>query len=367
MSIHSKKPPIKIIASCVLGTFFEFFDYSLYGYFAGTIGHLFFPEQSPGFQLLATWAIFSIGFLIRPLGATLFGFMADRKGRRKILSYTIALMAVPTVVMGLLPTFESIGWFAPLLLLLCRLTQGLAIGAEYNVSSIYILENKWRRPGFLGSFTPFAGGMGMLAASFTAYLFMHNIHEGFNSWEWRLPFIITGLLIGFMVWYLRRTMQETEDFQELKDTNQILMNPLKHILKDSKLPLLANIVCSAYMGSAIYLLIVYMSTYLHQEFKLSFATALICTSVAAFIESSSCLLFGWISDYFARWKTLFFSSLLMAIVSFLFIIKPNLTVAELIFSLMVFVFILGAFDGPLTMYLPELFNTKTRYSSASIS
>jgi MFS transporter, MHS family, proline/betaine transporter len=191
----------KFIFSCTIGTFLEFFDYTLYGYFAGTIGNLFFPNERPALQLIAVWGVFSIGFLIRPLGALLIGNLADKRGRRKVLPFTIVFMAIPTAFIGILPTFAMAGWLSPILLLLCRLLQGIAMSAEYNGASIYILENSWQRPGFLGSLTPFAGGMGMLAASFLAYSFTHNLEGELSQWYWRLAFIIAGVSVGFVGWY----------------------------------------------------------------------------------------------------------------------------------------------------------------------
>jgi MHS family proline/betaine transporter-like MFS transporter len=358
----------KIITSCTLGTFLEFFDYTLYGFFASTIGHLFFPNETPTWQLIATWAIFSIGFLVRPLGATLFGSIADKKGRKAILPFTILLMAIPTISIGLLPTFETIGWFAPLLLLLCRIIQGIAISAEYNGASIYILENKWSRAGLLGALTPFSCGMGMLAAACVASFYQEIIgNNELSTWQWRIPFIIAGLLVGFTAWYLRSTLQETDSFKELKNTHHILKHPFKEIIKQNKLSFLSSIICSAYMCSASYLLLVYMSTYLHQQFNFTLSTALWLTSIAALIEAISTLLFGWISDYVGRWQTLFISSLLMAIAALLFMMKQGLSVSQLIMSLMALAMLLGAFDGPLTMYLPETFNTNVRYSATAIS
>lgn len=360
------RAPRKFILSCTIGTFMEFFDYTLYGYFAGTIGHLFFPTEKHSLQLIATWGIFSISFLIRPLGAMLFGHWADRMGRIKILPFTIILMAIPTACIGLLPTFAMVGWLAPLLLILCRLTQGLAMSAEYNGASIYILENHWSRPGFLGSLTPFSGGIGMLAASLLAYFFTYNLQGALNPWLWRLAFIIAGGLIGFIGWYLRRDIQETYRFQCLKDAQEVLHSPLKEVMKDKKLPLLTNIFSSALMGSASYLLLVYLATFLHEQFHLTPTDALLITSLAVLVESIAVLFFGWLSDYLGRWQIIFTASSLMAVTAILFIMTPHLDMKTLIAYLMVFSVILGAFDGPLTLFLPELFKTKTRYSSTTI-
>ena len=357
-----KHIPFKIILSCNLGTFLEFFDYTLYGYFASTIGRLFFPIESHQLQLIAAWAIFSVGFLIRPIGALLFGWFADQYGRKNILTLSIALMALPTTLIGLLPTFDQIGWGAPLLLLLFRLIQGVAISAEYNGLSIYTLENNWNHPGLLGAFTPFSCGMGMLVASVVAYLFTNSSID--MVWQWRIPFILAGTLVGCIACYLRKMMQETQGFIALQETHQVVQNPLRLIIKQNKLAFLTNIITSAYMCSASYLLLVYMSTYLYQQFSVALTTALLFTSIASFVEAISTLLFGWISDYVGRWQILFIASLLMVCTSIIFMIF-HLTLIQLMWMLLVLVILLGAFDGPLTMYLPELFKTNIRYSGTA--
>lgn len=363
--LYSNSASWKLIASCTVGTFLEFFDYTLYGYFASSIGQHFFPSENPKLQLIATWAIFSIGFIIRPLGGMIFGNIADKFGRSKILPLTTILMALPTIFIGLLPTFQMIGWFAPMLLLLCRLIQGLAISAEYNGASIYILENKWRNNGFLAAFTPFSCGTGMLAASFLAYLFTRNTIGELHQWQWRLPFIIAGLLVGIVAWYLRRTMQETDAFKKLQQARAILPSPIKAIIKNNKLALATNIVCSAYMCSASYILLVYMATFLHQAFHVSLSTALLFTSVAAFLEANFSLFFGWVSDIVERKKMLLFASIAMIVATLGFALTPNLGITQLLIFLILFVILLAAFDGPLTIYLPELFPTNIRYSATA--
>lgn len=364
--MSAKPTSLKLISSCTIGTFLEFFDYTLYGYFASIISHLFFPYENLTLRLIATWGIFSIGFLVRPIGAMVFGHIADRKGRNKVLPVTTILMAFPTVIIGCLPTFATIGWLAPTLLLLCRLVQGLAISAEYNGASIYILENYWRRPGLLGALTPFSCGMGMLAASFLAYLFTHNNNGELSEWQWRTPFIIAGSLVGLVAWYLRRNLQETDGFQQLQTENNILQKPLTHLFKNNKFALTTNIVCSAYMCTASYLLLVYLANFLNQQFHVPLTMALLFTSLAALVESNCTLLFGWVSDWFGRWQTMLVAAITMAALAFLLTMQPNLSVYQLMVYIILMVVLLAAFDGPLTIYLPSLYETNIRYSATAV-
>lgn len=366
MTTSHKPASFKIMSSCTIGTFLEFFDYTLYGYFISTIGHLFFPNQSPALQLLASWGIFALGFLVRPLGAMYFGHQADRQGRRKILPFITLLMAFPTVCIGLLPTYDMIGWFAPVLLLACRVTQGIAISAEYNAASIIIIESQWKRPGFLASFTPFSCGMGMLAASLLAYIFTNHQHE-LSQWQWRLPFIIAGTFIGLFAFLLRCNLKETESFIELQKSNAILDAPLLQTVKKSKLAFATSIICSAYMVSTSYLLLVYISTFLQQQFQMTLSTALLLAGGAVSLESMLCLAFGWMSDYIARWRMLLFSTLAMIIAAMSMYLQPTYTLNQFLIHLLFLIIILAAFDGPLSLYLPRLFSTNVRYSATSVS
>lgn len=368
MIVNMNKTPLsfRFMASCTIGTFLEFFDYTLYGYFSVVIGHLFFPNENPSVQLLATWGIFSIGFLIRPFGAMVLGHIADKKGRSKVLPFTILFMALPTMCIGFLPTFQSVGWWAPLLLLFCRLVQGVAISAEYNAASIFILENNWKRPGFLASLTPFACGMGMLSASLLAYLCVHSTHETISVWQWRAPFIIAGAVVGVVGWYLRRIIQETESFKQLETNKKILRRPAFEVFKKHKAPMVINIISSAFMASTSYLIFVYMASFLHHQFNFSSAAALTFTSIAVVLESTLALFFGWLSDKIKRWKLMFFSSIAIAIAAPLLLIKPELTSYQLLTSLTILVILLSAFDGPLTIFLPMLFETNVRYSATAI-
>lgn len=350
------KPSWRFIVSCALGTFLEFFDYTLYGYFAIIMSQYFFPATSPSMQWAATWSVFAIGCLVRPFGAILFGHIADRIGRRKVLPYTIMLMAVPTICIGLLPSYAAIGWIAPALLLACRIFQGLSISAEYNGCSIYCIENNWKNPGLLSALTPFSCGLGMLCASLLA-LSSHG--------NWRAPFIIAGVVVGIVGWIMRRNLPETTEFTHLVATNRRHAFPLKTTLQQQKLPLLVNIICSAYMGTASYLLLVYMPSYLQKEFAMSATHSLQFTIILTCLEASACLIFGWLADRVGQGKIMLGACLGTICLAILMLSLSIQFTAFLIF-LTALTVLLGAFDGPLTAFLPKLFPAETRYSATAL-
>ena len=349
-------PSWQFIISCSLGTFLEFFDYTLYAYFAVTLSQQFFPNHSTQTQWIATWSVFAIGCLVRPLGAMVFGHIADRIGRKKVLPYTILLMALPTVAMGLLPTYQTWGWLAPTLLLLCRIIQGLSISAEYNGFSVYCVENNWKNPGLLAALTPASCGLGMLCASLLALC---------SSQNWRLPFIIAGLTVGVVGWIMRRNLPETIEFQDLLVNDNTQRFPLKTILQQQKFSVMVNIVCSAYMGSASYLLLVYMPSYLQKEFAMNPSHSLQFTILLTCLEAMACVYFGWLSDRFGQWKTMSIACVGTLIVSML-LFGISTTFTAFLLAIILLTILLGAFDGPLTSYLPGLVPTSLRYSATAL-
>src|SRR3990172_3077004 len=159
----------RVILSCMIGNALEWYDFALYGYFATTIGSLFFPKFSTIASLMATFGIFAAGFIMRPLGGIIFGHIGDKIGRKKALLWSIYLMAIPTTLIGLLPTHEQIGWLAPFLLTCIRLSQGFSMGGEFTGSMIFVVENTTKNNrGFYGSWVVFSLLIGILAGSVIA-------------------------------------------------------------------------------------------------------------------------------------------------------------------------------------------------------
>src|SRR5215469_7606279 len=202
------------IIAGIAGNVMEWYDFSVYGYFATTIGRLFFPAQDAVSSLLAAFGVFAAGFLMRPLGSLLFGHIGDKKGRKLAFTASVALMALPTFLIGALPTYQQIGGWASVLLILMRLLQGLSVGGEYTTSSIFLVErsNPGRR-GFLGSFAPLGSCAGILLGSAIGAAVTTILDQSaVASWGWRVPFLI-GLTIGIFGLYIRRHMIEDKVIQ----------------------------------------------------------------------------------------------------------------------------------------------------------
>ena len=197
----------RVVAAGIAGNVMEWYDFSIYGFFARTIGNLYFPTEDPKTSLLAAFAVFAVGFLMRPLGAVLFGYIGDRVGRGPALLWSVVAMAVPTFVIGTLPTYAEIGITASLLMLLCRIVQGLAVGGEYTSSAVFLAETAHpHQRGATAAWAPFGAIAGILLGSTVgAVIFNAMPLEQVVAWGWRLPFLL-AVVVGGVGFILRRRM-----------------------------------------------------------------------------------------------------------------------------------------------------------------
>ena len=207
----------RVIASCMIGNALEWYDFALYGYFATTLGQLFFPKFDPFAALMATFGVFAAGVIMRPVGGIIFGHIGDKIGRKNALLWSIFLMAVPTTLLGLLPTYEQIGWMAPLLLTVIRLAQGLSMGGEFTGSMIFVVEHAEKgKRGVYGSWVIFSVLLGILAGSAIATGICEMLSQDqLLAWGWRVPFLLS-VVGGYVGYVMRRTIQEPEQFTQAK-------------------------------------------------------------------------------------------------------------------------------------------------------
>lgn len=204
----------RVVISSTIGNALEWFDFTVFGLFAGILSKLFFPADNPHSSLLLTFATFGIAFAARPLGGLVFGLYADKHGRKKALVVMISLMAAGTGLLGVLPTYGAIGIAAPLLLLLARLIQGFSAGGEFGSASAMLIEfAPPGRRGFYGSFQMVSQSLAFgLGAAMAIGLNLGLSADAFASWGWRVPFIL-GILIGPTGWYLRQRCDESPEFK----------------------------------------------------------------------------------------------------------------------------------------------------------
>jgi len=258
----------------LIGNVMEWYDFAVYGYFAAIIGKLYFPSDNAVISLIASFCAFAAGFLVRPLGGILFGRIGDMVGRQRAMLLSIMTMAVPTVLMGLLPTYEHIGIFAPILLVSLRLIQGLSVGGEYTSSLIFMVEQAPpNRRAFSAVWGAWGASAGILLGSGVGYL-MNLIltSEQLNLWGWRIPFILGGA-VAFVGLMLRRGLHAEETVSRSK-------NPTKEMLTTYRKDILKVILLNVGFSAGFYTLFVYTVNFLQQVAKFSNAKALRNNSIS---------------------------------------------------------------------------------------
>jgi len=207
----------RVIAAGVIGNVLEWYDFAIYGYFASAIGRQFFPNEDAVAQLLSTFGVFALGYLARPLGGVLVGHIGDQFGRRAALMFSVAAMAIPTFLIGLLPGYATWGLLAPVSLSLLRMVQGLSVGGEFTSSMVFLVERAPEgRRGLMGAVTQCGAGAGTLLGSAVGAVFAASMPTAaLESWGWRIPFLL-GLIIGIVGYFLRRHMLETVPVERRK-------------------------------------------------------------------------------------------------------------------------------------------------------
>ncbi|MDE3223920.1 MAG: MFS transporter, partial [Nitrospirota bacterium] len=220
----------KTLLAGAIGNVLEWYDFALYGYFAPVFASLFFPSDRPSASLISAFGVFAVGFLARPLGALLFGHLGDTLGRRTALAWSVLLMAVPTCLMGLLPTYEAIGAAAPLALTLCRFLQGLSVGGEFTGSATFLVEHAAAtRRGYVGSWAGFSAQVGALLGSGVGALLATSLTaEALHQWGWRIPFIMGGFS-AVAGWYVRTRAPESPDFDAIRRAGGLASSPIRDV------------------------------------------------------------------------------------------------------------------------------------------
>jgi MFS transporter, MHS family, proline/betaine transporter len=291
----------RAIVSCAIGNFFELFDFVLYGFFAVPISLAFFPAGDEGLALLSTFITFGVGFLFRPLGAVLIGHYGDKHGRRAALVVTIGLMAAATGFTGLIPTYAQIGILAPALLLICRCAQGFSTGGEWGGAAAFLVE--YAPPGkrgLTGSWQQLSTQVGATCAVLSAYLLANNMApETFNSWGWRIPFLL-GFVLGPIGYYLRTRVAETPAFEHTVETRNIAKTPLRDAFASHPTEIVQAFFLSIIGIVANYILIVYMPTFATKTLQIAQGPALLSATVANIIVMILTPFVGALSDRTGR-------------------------------------------------------------------
>jgi MFS family permease len=371
--VYEYKLP-KVIAASAAGTLIEWYDFYIFGSLATILATLFYPKGNPTAAFLATLATFATGFAVRPFGAAVFGRIGDRLGRKISFVVTISIMGLATFLIGLLPTYATIGIAAPIILVLLRLLQGLALGGEYGGAAIFVAEHAPdERRGYYTSYIQTTATLGLLMALGVVVSLRVGLGKtAFESWGWRIPFLASGILVALAL-YVRWSLRETPLFTRLKETNRTTRKPFTDSFRHGGWKLILLALFGATAGQAVvwYTGQFYALFFLEKVLDVSLVTASLIVMVALVLATPFFLVFGHLSDRIGR-KRIIMAGCLLAAISYLPLYRGMVAFSDplnpVMLTLMVFIQVIFVtmVYGPIAAYLVELFPARVRYTSLSI-
>jgi len=376
----------RVIVASSLGTLFEWYDFYLYGSLAVFFGELFFPPGNERAALLASLATFGAGFGVRPLGAIVFGRVGDLIGRKYTFLVTIVTMGLSTALIGFLPTYQSVGLFAPAALVALRLVQGLALGGEYGGAATYVAEHvPDARRGYYTSFIQTTATLGFfLSLGVIGACRSYFGPAAFKAYGWRVPFLASFVLLGISL-YIRLKMSESPLFARLKTSGQVSKNPLKESFgnkRNLRYVLLALFGATAGQGVVWYTGQFYALTFLQKPLNLDWRLAYVLVAAALALGTPFFVVFGWLSDRVGRKRIMLLGCLLAALtyvplyMALRFLVNrageasvvslPLSSQVGIVLILFVQMIYVTMVYGPIAAFLVELFPTSIRYTSMSL-
>jgi len=291
----SFKPCLVVIT----GTIFEYYDYALYGFFATLIAQQFFPDNDPTIGLLKTFSVFIAGSLSKPLGALIFSQIGDKEGRSPALKFSLLGIGLPTMIIGLMPSFNEIGWIAPCLLLLCRITQGMFVSGESDGARIFLFETLG--PRFYYTASALSGTACMLGIYMASLAASIVVSYHFPDWAWRVPFIVSGIL-GIFIWWLRNNLLETPEFTNYRATvSGDTASSLREVIAKNKTLVFSAILICGTAGGCYHFYFVFFANYLNSTLTIldsTLSTLYIARAILVFTLSSLLIAMG--TDYFGE-------------------------------------------------------------------
>ena len=359
----------KKIAAASIGNFGEIYDFAVFGFSVPILSVHFFPSEDRNAALLSTFAVYAVAFFGRPLGGLLFGQLADRIGRVKVMSITVWLMALGTAVIGVLPTYASIGIAAPVLLIACRVAQGLALGGETTGSTSFILESAPadRRGSWLGFTLIFSHLPNVIVAGLLIGLQSAAGTTAYAEWVWRLPFLVGGM-IGVIGYWLRRSIDEPLEFKQARQ-NAPVKHPVRAVFRGAGLKGMLNVAMIQPVQTAgSYLVLGFMYTFLVRVGGLDSNSALVANAAAVVVLSFMILAGGWLSDRFGRKRVLSAGALWIACAAYpgIYLAASGTLTGALVGQILI-VLGVGLYGGACFVAAPEFFPTAYRATGHAIS
>ncbi|UOQ87922.1 MHS family MFS transporter [Agromyces endophyticus] len=362
----------KVLAGTLVGTSIEWYDFFIYAQAAGLVlAPLFLApvaESNPGLAQVLSFATIGISFLFRPLGAIVAGRLGDKLGRKKMLVFTLVMMGLSTALIGVLPTYAAIGIAAPILLILLRILQGFSAGGEWGGAALMAVEHAPNaKRGFFGAFPQIGVPVGMILATFTLWVLTSSMSpEAFMEWGWRIPFLLSIVLI-IVGYVIRKAVEESPVFEELLRRRKEASAPLRELFRKNTKQVVLTAVIFIANNAAGYLLIAYFATYAVTALGMDRPAVLLATTLASFGWLGFTLWGGRISDRLGRVRTFQVGYVFLALwaVPMWFLIDTG-EILWYFVALFVMTFGLGLSYGPQAALYAEMFPANVRYSGVSI-
>jgi len=351
-----------VIAAGIIGNVLEWYDFAIYGYFAAQIGRQFFPHEDPVAQLLSAFGVFALGYLMRPVGGVLIGHIGDRFGRRAALTFSIASMALPTFLIGLLPGYATLGLMAPVALTLLRMVQGLSVGGEYTSSMVFLVEHAPPgRRGLMGALTSCGACGGILFGSAIGAAFATSMSEAaLAEWGWRIPFLL-GLVVGIAGYFLRRHVLETAPAERRPRA------PFIETLHDHWRIVLGLSGLSVFNAVAFYVSFVYLVSWMQTADGIAPSHALEVNSISMAMLLPVMIVTGLLSDRFGRKPFLLLATglgLVGAVPLFWLLQQSSLPLVQL--GQLGFVLIVGLYCGVQPTIMVEAVPVQVRCTAVAL-
>ncbi|TCP29577.1 metabolite-proton symporter [Scopulibacillus darangshiensis] len=371
MSASDRTMLKRVVGSSLIGATIEWYDFFLYGVVAGIVlNHLYFPANDPVVSTLLAYVTFAVGFLMRPLGGVIFGHFGDKIGRKSMLILTLMIMGGSTAVVAILPTYQQIGIWAPICLLVLRILQGIGLGGEWGGAVLMTFEHAPpSKRGLYASLPQIGLAIGLLLSSGIVALLSSLLTDGqFMAWGWRIAFGLSTLLIFVGLW-IRLTVSETPEFQKVKDRNRESRIPFADMWRGNAGNVIAGMGARYIDGVFFNVMGVFSITYLTNTLHISRNIALIGVSAAAFVMCFTLPLFGYISDRFGRTRTYWYGSLitgLSALPAFWLMSNSEGNTLLIWLSIIIpFGIFYASVYGPEAALFAELFDPEVRYTGMS--
>ncbi len=355
-----------IFLSAISGNVLEYYDFTVYAVFIVAIGKAFFPVNSDFVQLIASLGVFAVGFLTRPIGGIIFGYIADKHGRRVSLIISMLGMTIPTFTMGLIPSYSEIGYYAPAILVLMRLIQGLCISGEGAGAAIFILEHYQNlRPGFTAGLVHASNIAGTLLATLVGIMF--SIFFPALEFAWRFAFILGGVM-GIMGFYFRLRVSETPIFVMLAEKKKTLKSPFFHVIKTAKKSMFITFCLGACASSVVYLVKTYINIFHCNVLHFDETTARAYLAYSSVIMMITMPLSGYISDHIGRFRMITCSAIAIVVLALpCFILLSCEDSLRQLVALTMLAMLGGAIAGTAYIFIISLFTPDQRFSGVAFS